>query len=245
MALPKSLKDRYAASLDALTKQGLKIATGASRRKEEGRPRRFASKDGHLVAVPTHYYAADSRQFAEWSTRCVNVLNHILPGDHPTRGIMQEFAGSPDRTRTEVECLVGRLRALKKDFAEGLLDDLPNQVRAEVSADYLVQAEVLLAEGYYVASAVLAGAVLEDALRKLCDGKGILVTKPSGERKGINAMNDDLGRASVYNAAKADEIRAWAKYRNDCAHGDGAKVKPEDVGRMIQGVRAFVADHLS
>lgn len=45
-------------------------------------------------------------------------------------------------------------------------------------------------------------------------------------------------------AARTHEIRAWADIRNNCGHGDGDKVKPEDVGRMIQGVRAFMADHL-
>jgi len=108
----------------------------------------------------------------------------------------------------------------------------------------MAQTEALMAEGYHVPAAVLVGAVLEDALRKLCDEKSIPTSKPNGERKTVNPMNDDLAKAKVYNAAQAHEIRAWANIRNDCAHGDGHKVKPDDVGRMVQGVRSFVADYL-
>ena len=81
-------------------------------------------------------------------------------------------------------------------------------------------------------------------MRKLCGDRGIAVAKPSGERRGINAMNDDLAKNSVYNAAKAHMIRSWADIRNDCAHGDGGKVQVEDVRTMIQGVGAFVGEYL-
>ncbi|NIA15063.1 MAG: DUF4145 domain-containing protein, partial [Nitrospiraceae bacterium] len=126
----------------------------------------------------------------------------------------------------------------------GLFDDVRLMVRAEIAGDYMAQAELLHGEGYHVPAAVLAGAVLEDALRKLCEREEIPIETDKGKRKTINPMNTDLAKKNVYNAAKAQEILAWAALRNNAAHGDGDKVEPAAVGRMIDGVRAFVADYL-
>jgi len=188
------------------------------------------------------YESISAARFHEWQANWATLLGQIVPQTHPKSDDIKQLSSSGVR---QFEKMLAILRAVKSDYESGFLNDLPVLIRAEVSGNYMAQAEALLAESYHVPAAVLAGAVLEDALRKLCDEKGIATTKPSGERRGINAMNDDLAtRGQVYNAAKAHEIRAWADIRNDCAHGDAAKVKPEDVRRMIQGLRAFVPDYL-
>ena len=197
---------------------------------------------GFQHCIPAHDIL-DSQRFAEWRSRCMSAAVQVVPSGRVHRREVEQFA----KARADiahVKYTLAKLRALRSDFADGLLDDPWLLIRADVADDYMAQSEVLAAEGYCVPAAVLAGAVLEDALRKLCNEKGIATTRPGGERRGINAMNDGLAKAGVYNAAKAHEIRAWGDIRNDCAHGDGAKVYPEDVGRMIQGVRAFVADYL-
>jgi len=243
MALLARLHQKVVARLEQLITEGRSILDDRKTQVVDYDAYGDAAAAG-LGSMQGTYEAVDEDRFHEWQTNWGTLLGQVLPAGDPRRADIGQLARSSAELAILREMLA-ILRGCKSDYDAGFFDDLSLVVRAEVAGDYMAQAEVLLAEEYHVPAAVLAGAVLEDALRKLCDGKGILVTKPSGERKGINAMNDDLGRASVYNAAKADEIRAWAKYRNDCAHGDGAKVKPEDVGRMVQGVRAFVADHLS
>ena len=69
---------------------------------------------------------------------------------------------------------ISTLRAIKDDFDTGYLDNLLLQIEAEMAADYMGQAEELLKEGSsgrydHVPAAVLAGAVLEKGLRKICD----------------------------------------------------------------------------
>ena len=66
------------------------------------------------------------------------------------------------------------LEAFRDDFEQGFLDDILLKVEAEVAADYMGQAESLLKEGQpgkfdHVPAAVLAGAVLEKALKTLCN----------------------------------------------------------------------------
>src|SRR2546428_8286756 len=67
-----------------------------------------------------------------------------------------------------VHCL-GVLEAAQRDFDAGLLFDLRALIAADVLGDFIEQAEQLLAAGYLVPAASLAGAVLEDMLRKLCE----------------------------------------------------------------------------
>lgn len=60
------------------------------------------------------------------------------------------------------------LQAASKDYESGLLFDVRSLVAAELFVDFLDQAKHLLENGFHVPAASLAGAVLEDGLRRLC-----------------------------------------------------------------------------
>ena len=84
--------------------------------------------------------------------------------------------------------------AAKEDFERGMLDDIQRLVRAEVLDGFLSQAEELHTSGFHEASVSLAGAVLEDTLRKLCDKHSI----PYAEKTAIDKLNISLAKAKVY-----------------------------------------------
>lgn len=239
MALPPTLHERYLKRFDELIAEGEMIIQGTTTETEPG----LQTTSGLVALPPTVSHSIDVDRFYEWQAKWVSLLSQIVPGNHPQAKRVARFrsyAANYDSLRQ----MLALLRAMKDDYQHGFLDDLPSLIRAEIAGDSLAQAEMLYEEGYYVPAGVLAAAVFEDVLRKLCDEKGIPTINGKGRRKTINPMNGDLAKAKVYNAAKAHEIRAWADIRNDCAHGDGDKVNPQDVGRMVKGVRAFVADHL-
>jgi hypothetical protein len=143
---------------------------------------------------------------------------------------------------------VGILKAAKEDYEKGYLFDLRKLVEAEIFDDLLEQAEQLLKEGYFIPAAVLAGCVLEDGLRKLCDRESI--TLPDQPK--LNWMNDELAKKTVYNALTKKSVTSLSALRNDAAHGkwvgltgrDAQQMKDE-VGRMIPAVRSFLEYHLS
>jgi len=140
--------------------------------------------------------------------------------------------------------LVGRLTAIRDDFRDGFLDDPACFIRAEVAGDYLSQAETLWEQGYYVPAAVLAGAVLEDTLRKLCEDRETPLETDKGGRKTIDPLNTDLAKCDIYSSVKAQEIRGWAAVRNAAAHGRIGDVDPDAVKRMLEGIHSFVREHL-
>ncbi len=134
----------------------------------------------------------------------------------------------------------GILEAAHNDFTEGFLFDLRSLISAELLGDFLEQAETLLQEGYYVPAASLAGAVLEDSLRKLCEKNGMEVP----EKTKIDKLNTELAKANIYNKLTQKEITAKADIRNNADHGKYDKFTEEDVGFMVKWIRKFESEHL-
>ena len=147
--------------------------------------------------------------------------------------------------------LVGILEALQHDYVNGFNMDIEEAILANVSRDYMSQAEALLEEGIpgqydYVPAAVLCGAVLEDRLRRLCQKQTlpIEITKSDGNKKTMEPLIQDLQRAGVFNKLVAGQLRAWAKIRNYAAHREFTEFTREQVDLMLSGVKHFLAVHL-
>lgn len=136
-------------------------------------------------------------------------------------------------------CL-GAVEAARNDFARGLLFDIRSLVSAEVIGDFLEQAEYLCEEGYHHSSVSLAGAVLEDVLRRLCEARGILVP----DRTKVDRLNAELAKAGVYEKLVQKRITAIADLRNNADHGHFDKVPLEEARDMVKWVRRFVTEML-
>ena len=154
-------------------------------------------------------------------------------------------------TASHIYELRGILLSFKDDINSGLLTSINTIIEANISGDYLAQAEQLLLEGKtgnydHVPSAVLTGAILEDALRRLCQRQTppIDVMKPNRKLKMLNALIDDLRNAGLYNELKAKQLRAWADIRNAAAHGKFGDFNRKDTEEMLKGVQNFLADYM-
>lgn len=119
----------------------------------------------------------------------------------------------------------------------------------EISSDYMEQAENLVGETQggslnHVPAAVLAGAVLEKRLRKLCSEQvpEIPVLTDSGKPKTLNPLIDDLKKARLFPETKAKELKLWADIRNNAAHGNFESFTRSDVEKMITGIKTFLSE---
>ena len=137
-------------------------------------------------------------------------------------------------------CL-GILEAAQKDFESGLLFNIRQLIRAELLDDFIEQAETLLDTGYYVPAASLAGAILEDTLRKLCDKHDITIPKSTK----LDQLNIELAKEEVYGKLIQKRITAIADIRNNADHGNFDEFKSEDVKDMVKWIRSFVSDYLN
>lgn len=192
----------------------------------------------------------DWPRFVKWRTNAATLLDHVLPKDHihyPIVKSLPNLGCSEDRLTAAVSVLKG----VKNDLEEGFLDSLCDRVETEIASDYMGQAERLMKEGQsgkfdHVPAAVLAGAVLEKALRVLCGQQTppVPITTSKGEPKTMNPLIDDLKKAGLFNELKAKQLRGWADIRNKAAHGEFDQFTKADVENMISGITNFLADYL-
>ena len=243
MTLPKRLLAQYLQRFDELVTEGEAVFQLFLEKTE-----RIPSGMGSVIE--TFWVCRDEARLNKWETQILNLLEPFIREGTKLKEQVDRL-GHLGKGRDEVLTLVGVLRGFREDLERGFLDDLLLKVEAEVAADYIGQAEELLNEGQpgkfdHVPAAVLTGAVLEKALRKLCDEHQppIPTADANGSPKTLNPLIDDLKKANVFNELKATQLRAWADIRNKAAHGEFDQFKRTDVEQMIEGVKAFLADYL-
>ncbi len=129
------------------------------------------------------------------------------------------------------------LRAAQSDFDGGYFQKIQTVVQADLFGSELDQATELLKNGYKVAAAVIAGVVLETAIRELCKRNQIPPAK-------LARMNDDLAKAGVYNAIVQKRVTYLSAVRNAAAHGDQDEFGSYDVTAMIGEIEQLLANQL-
>jgi hypothetical protein len=134
----------------------------------------------------------------------------------------------------------GTLEAAYNDFNEEFLFDIKALISAEILDDLLEQAETLQKNGYHIPAASLAGAVLEDSLRKICEKNNI---ETPNETK-IDSLNTSLAKSGAYSKLVQKEITAKADIRNNADHGHFDKFTKTDVEEMIKWIRRFEREQL-
>lgn len=207
-------------------------------------------KEGNMVLANTGWngtdYSAnrfpDGIDYRRFRAESMNLIKRVCGKDSVHYQELQRLAENPETSENSFyfkDCF-GILQAAQRDFEGGYLFDLRSLVAAELLGDFIDQAETLVEEGYHVAAASLAGAVLEDTLRKLCSRKEI----PEPEQTKIDKLNADLAREQVYDKLVQKRITALADIRNNADHGHFEKVSREDVEDMVKWVRRFATDIL-
>jgi len=182
--------------------------------------------------------------FSQWTTSSLNFLSVALGEDSAH---YQTFAGveqSKQSWVSKVDPCLGVLRAAKDDIESGWLGQRDLLVTADAFESLLEQADYLLEQGFKDAAAMLAGAVLESTLRKMCELRNI----PTDKQDKMGILNDKLAKhhkPAAYSSMYHKQIIAWADLRNNADHGHFKEYDSKQVAAMIGGVREFAARHLA
>ena len=176
----------------------------------------------------------------QWGTSCLNIIAKIFGNEGEHYKLFKKVSNDLKHYNSALKAQ-GILKSAKDDFENGYLFDTRTLIEAEVFDDFLEQAEQLSDKGYYAPAAVIAGCVLEDGLRKLCDRNSI--TLPA--KATIEPINVELDKAGIYNKLQQKRITALADLRNNAAHGEWKEFTKKDVEDMIRDVRRFMQDYFS
>ena len=137
----------------------------------------------------------------------------------------------------------GILSAAREELAGDWLTTTKGLVSAEIFSDFLEMAQHLLDEGYKDPAAVMAGSVLEEHLRQLCQKHGIPTEMTKQDRshpKKADALNTELVKKKVYNQLDHKQVTTWLDLRNKAAHGKYQEYTKEHVSQMLQGLSNFM-----
>ena len=149
-------------------------------------------------------------------------------------------------TRSMPHCAkIGRgiLSAARVELEGGWLTTTKGLISAEIFSDFLEMAQHLLGEGYKDPAAVMAGSVLEEHLRQLCQKHGIPTEATKQDRphpKKADALNADLTKKEVYNRLDQKQVTAWLDLRNKAAHGKYQEYTEKQVSLMLQSLSDFM-----
>ena len=182
----------------------------------------------------------DKELFTGWKVKVKNLLVTACgeKSQHFITFEKGETRGTMESNYSILKRLGAIFLAAKEDFEGGYLSSLKKLVQAEVFDTEIEQAKELLNSGYKLASAVIAGVVLETTLRDLCE----TISIPHGK---LDKMNAQLAKAGVYNKLQQKRITAIADIRNSAAHGKPDEFSENDVESMIRDVESFLLKYLT
>jgi hypothetical protein len=197
---------------------------------------------GKMILMLSHQ-TVNYQNSSRWASSCLYFLKHVFSekSDHYSRFKNISLKFELDKNFRSVNLALGILKSAKDDYENKHLFDTQIRIEASVFSNFIEQSEYLLSQGYFQASAVIAGCVLEDALRKLCVKNNITFPK----KPTIEPMNAELAKNGIYNQFIKDKVSSIGKLRNHAAHGEWTEFAQKDVEDMIRNVRRFMEDYFS
>ncbi|WP_288997218.1 DUF4145 domain-containing protein [uncultured Psychrobacter sp.] len=186
------------------------------------------------------YDVIDNEKTLTWKVKSKNLLISTCGKDsqHYEEFIKSEKLSSYETQWDAFKRMKSVFIAAMDDYKNGYLTSIKNLIQADVFDSELEQAQELLSSGYKLAAAVIAGVVLETALRDLCNQNSLPIGK-------LDKMNSDLAKAGIYNKLQQKRITALADIRNSAAHGKPEEFSDDDVTMMIRDIEQFLITHLS
>jgi hypothetical protein len=186
----------------------------------------------------------DFALYVRWTTSSLTFFEAALGEDSEHYRAFADILSTPGPPVAKVASLFGVLEAARDDIQSGWVGRRDLLLTADAFGSLLEQADYLLEQGYKDPAAMLAGAVLESTLRKMCEVRGISTDRSDK----IGTLNDKLAKQHkppAYGSMDHKLIIGWADLRNNADHGHFQQYKPEDVRNMTRWVREFAARHLA
>jgi hypothetical protein len=134
------------------------------------------------------------------------------------------------------------MTALKSAWGFGSADatvETGTTTGADLSGDFLAEAQSYLNMGRHQSAAILAGDALEDTLRKLC--RELRVALPA--RPTVDGMNAQLAQMGVYDTQVEQRLAQLKAIWEKANSGLWSEVSKTDVETMLGEIRAFVSEH--
>lgn len=125
------------------------------------------------------------------------------------------------------------LEGVKRRFTSSLFD-IQHLAQADLFSDALDQARYLCTHKYYRAAGIVAGVVLEQHLKSICNTQGFTIKEknPSISHYKITLWDEN----KYITANQSDDLIKFGRLRNDCGHDRVEEPTKDDIQNLINGV---------
>lgn len=191
------------------------------------------------------YWVSQKRipEFRSWLTSAANLIHYVAPPEAHLAKECDRFLADNDLKRGVTSSvlvqMLGLLTGAKDEWDHGLLGKIEYIVAGATFDDFLDHAEEYHKGNKKIESSVLASAVLEDTVKKICKKNNI---EPSGKK--LDDLISELVQAEVLTQVKAKRMRSFSGVRNHALHAEWDKFDISDVGAMIKGIRELIEEFL-
>jgi hypothetical protein len=179
--------------------------------------------------------------YHQWRLESHSFLDSVLGLDNRYTVFFNDRVSANFSRRVFVEQGLSSLRGAQSELGFGPLPNVEGLISGTIFTNFLDMAEHLLEQGYTQVVPSLAGAVLEDGLRRIAGAHGIEVREDSDR---ISSLNQKLADGGIYSNLTRSKIVVWSKIRNNADHGKFAENGEQDVRQMLEGVRDFLSTYL-
>ena len=180
-----------------------------------------------------------------------SIVHDTVGGNHPIMAALDDALKSTDRNKAaaasrSVVTLYdeGQLRSPRLAIAHEIEGDILDIAQKQVEASER-NADATHKQLQLAIAAFLAGAALEDALRRLCDACGV---DYDPQRTSISTLQATLyqprEQIEVISKSENKQITAWGETRNNADHGRFSEITYAEVLAMVIGVQGFIDRHL-
>jgi hypothetical protein len=192
-----------------------------------------------------------STAWFEAANLALSVLHDTVGGSHPLMSAIRDALSKADYFRA-----VAAARAVITFHDGGGLTSPRLAIAHELAGDVLeiAQQQVQRAEAategeikklHLGIAAFLAGAALEDGLRRLCDAHGLgYDTQRTSLAKLQTVLYQPASSIAVITASDNKQITAWGDVSNKADHGKLSELTHSEVLAMVIGVRGFLDRHM-
>ena len=180
----------------------------------------------------------DTVLFNEWYVNSKMLIESLPITSNP---YTRSFPGDSRLSRIDpVERGKGVLQGLRDYIQKGFLQSSISFIQTEIFSDFLEMAEHIFGQGHKDPPVMLAGAVLEDSLRKICIKNEIDFPADSN----IASLNQLLLQKPVYNKIVFKDVDKWKAIRDFADHANFDQYDKGKVKDMLEGVRKFIGEYL-
>jgi hypothetical protein len=193
-----------------------------------------------------------SHKYLEAGGLALTVLHDTVGGSHPLSAVLSNALKSSKDWHTVLAASRGIVTlyeqgglksprlAIAHEIEGNLLDIAQGQAQAAEANKDAGQKQIHLA-----ISAFLAGAALEDALRRLCDAHGVAYDPGRSTIAKLQAgLYQPSKNVEYISNSENKQITSWGDTRNKADHGKFSELTQTEVISIIIGARAFIDKHL-